>query len=516
MMMMNLKIQKSVLSNEKKVCILIFTICFIVFLFTSNAHRYTIDDYLAYSQGERIINQTPLENFVPGQTRPGLDSSIIWYLPICTDAILCSGIPIGYSISFIPFIFIEQNLNLIPNYEFTSDDFDDPHYVWWRNSLSSVETFVFLTYGPIFTSISCVLVFLITRTFEVNQKISLFIAFLFGFATLTWAYSSTGLNVVLSTTIILTAFYCFRMFEKKKSYLYLFGVSLSIGFSFLVRYDLAIFGIILLGFLSYIILKQNRKIQYFSILSLPILFMGLVFALTNLIQFGSIEKFGYINENGFGLGNTIPIYEGIAGLLFSPGAGLFVFSPILLTIFISFYDFRKYRISLVIFLSYFISILFFIGGLETWHGFVSWGARYMVPLIPFLLIPLAISIQNRTSILFRIGIITSASIGAFFNFMWLVQDVSWFVWGLFGTNNGLYRLGIPGMHPLNLNPVVFWTFEHSQLTQSIYLAFTHLQVDLYLYKILGPVFTGILLIVLLIPLLFFLKKLSNNQNLVTN
>ena len=95
--------------------------------------------------------------------------------------------------------------------------------------------------------------------------------------------------------------------------------------------------------------------------------------------------------------------------------------------------------------------------------------------------------------------------------MWLIQDVSWFVWGPFGGDTGLYSLGVAGVHNLYLNPVVLWTFEYSQLTQSIRLAFNHLQVDLFLFKLLGPIITSLVLLGIIIPLIFDVKSVVNSK-----
>jgi len=54
----------------------------------------------------------------------------------------------------------------------TLDDFDDNHYVWWRNTLSNEETFTFLFYGPLITAISTAILFSICR-----RSIFRFIAF---------------------------------------------------------------------------------------------------------------------------------------------------------------------------------------------------------------------------------------------------------------------------------------------------------------------------------------------------
>jgi len=507
------------MKNDHKVFFLILIISFSIFIFTASAHRFTSDDYLAYSQAERIVNQTPIPNFVLGETRAGLQGSgeIQWDFPTCKDPIICSNVPLVYSISLIPFIQLEQNLNILPDKDLTLDDFDDNHYVWWRNTLSNEETFTFLFYGPLITAISTAILFAICRTYNFSIKIAITVAFLYGFTTMAWAYSSTAMSVILVSMTVLLSFYFYRKFVKNQNFSSLIFCGFSLGASVLVRYDSFIIVVIMLVFLIGTILKNKSKLKNLTCLLIPLFFCAIIFMGINYIQFGTFLEYSFKTESGYGLGPTYPIHAGVFGLLFSPGAGLFIFSPILFTIFVSFFDFyKKDKSSFLIFSAYLVSMLVFFGNLETWHGFVSWGPRYLLPVIPFLLIPLAASIEKRNSIGFRFLVITLGAIGAFFSLIWLIQDVTWFTWGVMGGDSGLYSLGMAGIHSFSLNPLVFWTFEYSQLVQSINLAFNHLQVDLFLFKLLGPIVTALVLSVIIIPLVFILKSVVNNSKLYVN
>ena len=510
---------KSRLKNDHKVFFLILIISFSIFIFTASAHRFTSDDYLAYSQAERIVNQTPIPNFILGETRPGLQGSnqIQWSFSTCKDPIICSSTPLVYSISLIPFIQLEQNLNILPDTDLTLDDFDDNHYVWWRNTLSNEETFTFLFYGPLITAISTAILFAICRTYNFSIKIAITVAFLYGFTTMAWAYSSTAMSVILVSMTVLLSFYFYRKFVKNQNFSSLIFCGFSLGASVLVRYDSFIIVVIILVFLIGTILKNKSKLKNLTCLLIPLFFCAIIFMGINYIQFGTFLEYGFKSESGSLVGNTSPIHVGVFGLLFSPGAGLFIFSPILFTIFVSFFDFyKKDKSSFLIFSAYLVSMLVFFGNLETWHGFVSWGPRYLLPVIPFLLIPLAASIEKRNNIGFRFLVIVLGAIGAFFSLIWLIQDVSWFTWGVMGGDSGLYSLGMAGIHNFSLNPLVFWTFEYSQLVQSINLAFNHLQVDLFLFKLLGPIVTALVLSVIIIPLVFILKSVVNNSKLYVN
>ena len=154
---------------------------------------------MAYSQAERIVNQEPIPNFIPGETRPGLQGSnqTQWSFSTCKDPIICSNTPLVYSMSLIPFIQLEQNLNILPDTDLTLDDFDDNHYVWWRNTLSNEETFTFLFYGPLITAISTAILFAICRTYNFSIKIAITVAFLYGFTTMAVSYTHLTLPTIL-------------------------------------------------------------------------------------------------------------------------------------------------------------------------------------------------------------------------------------------------------------------------------------------------------------------------------
>ncbi len=514
MKMSNYTIKK----NDKSVFLLIIVLTFTILIFTSSAHRFSSDDYLAYSQAERIVNQTPIPNFILGETRPGLQGSAEtqWYFSACKDPIICSSTPLVYSLTLTPFIQFEQSLNILPENNYTVTDFDDDHYVWWRNTANTEETFTFLFYGPLITAISTAVLFSICRTYNFGFSTSITISLLYVFTTIAWAYSSTAMNVVLVSMTILLSFYFYRKFILNQNSLNLIFCGFILGISVLVRYDSLIFVLILFGFLIGNILKNKSKLKNLTFLVVPLLFCAILFMGINYFQFGAFLDYGVQTNSGYGLGPTNPIHVGIIGLLFSPGAGLFIFSPILFTIFISFFDFyKKNKSSFFIFLIYFASIVFFFGNLDTWHGFVSWGARYLLPVVPFLMIPLAGSIEKRNNIGFKVIVFILGGIGAFFSFMWLIQDVSWFVWGPFGENTGLFSLGVAGIHNLYLSPLVFWTFENSQLTHAIILFFSGLQPDLFLFKILGMPLSILILATIIIPVSLKLKSLIHNNKHIT-
>ena len=129
---------------DKRISILIFIICFTVFVFTNDGHRYTFDEDVAYQQSYRIATWTNDPSYIQGESRPFFeypylfphDLPIYQGRPLCENGILCSQASIIHSVTQAPFIFLNHTFNFIldDTVIWTTDDFHDVHYLSWRNS----------------------------------------------------------------------------------------------------------------------------------------------------------------------------------------------------------------------------------------------------------------------------------------------------------------------------------------------------------------------------------------------
>ena len=518
------------LNDDKKLFFLVFVIALSVFLFTTDAHRYTIDEDITEQEAIRIATQEPNPLYVQGKSSTLFEYPDIfpldapWYHPgpICLNAVLCSKSEIGHSLTEAPFLLINHNLHIITKETvvWTVEDFNDPHYVYWRNNIDPDFTFLELFYAPVFSALSVGVFFLICRTFNFDQKNSLILAFLYGFTTMVWAYSKTSLNVVPTIFFVLLGFLYFRKFQKNQSPINLILCGTSLGFGFLVRPDAVLFIIPLFFFLLYHIKNQNYKIKKFFSFVVPVISSYVIHAAIPVIRFG-ISPASTVTSDSQGfflLYIQDNLLQTIFGLLLSPGVGVLIFVPLLFTVFFSFPDFyKKNKSECLLFLSFTILFLFYYGtsiGGERF-GLVAWGARYLLPVIPFLLLPLGASIEKRKSKILKITLVILGGFGFFFNLAYVVQDVSWFVWCRPGCTHGLFSLG-NYMTDLYIHDAVIWTFEFSQLTHSIITAFTALQYDIFLLKVLGPIAYGLTFTSIVTALIYFLFRLLQKQPTHTN
>jgi len=105
------------------------------------------------------------------------------------------------------------------------------------------------------------------------------------------------------------------------------------------------------------------------------------------------------------LGFSTPLLKGIFGLLLSPGVGLFVYTPLLVMSIVAFpWFWKQWKVEAPLLLVLFAVRLAFFARYWSWDGGATWGPRFLVPLIPLLLVPLAFLPRDRRLEIATIGL----------------------------------------------------------------------------------------------------------------
>lgn len=116
----------------------------------------------------------------------------------------------------------------------------------------------------------------------------------------------------------------------------------------------------------------------------PVVAALAVNALYNYVQFGNIFSTSYDNH-----GFTTPLLVGVYGLLFSSGKSYFLYAPLTFLVFASVSGFVKHhRLEAYLFAAFFLVNLAFFGKWVAWAGDGSWGPRYLLATLPFLVLPI--------------------------------------------------------------------------------------------------------------------------------
>ena len=510
--------------NNKKFFLILFFIFFTVYVFSSDGHRATNDEEYAQQQTFRLVVLEPDPDFILGESGTLFKYPQFWYpygqgTP-CSNALLCYGANVAHSVTEYPFVFLNYHLQIFSEdtLKFSFDDFHDNHYVFWRNSIDPTFTFMELFFGPFYSALSISIFFLICRNFNYSVKTSLILSFVLALSTSLYAYSATSFNQISALTFLLLGFYLFRLSQKSYSIFYSFLSGASLVFGFMIREDLILFIIPLFFYQIIFSLYKNKKIVQTISFIFPLLGGYGLYRFFDVLRYGVSQNekiatdFSVIASMGTSNHTSFVYATNILGLLFAPGIGLFIYVPILLTVFFSFIDFFKSHKSLtLLLLSFPILVLIHYGSFNFWHGLTAWSPKYLYFLIPFLLLPLGTSIENNRKKILPI-ILSLSIIGFVINLFSIIQDVNWFVWGSPGGQTGLFGLAYGESHPLYINDIIIWTFQFSPLIVSIQSSFTNLQPDIFLLKFFDFIpFFSILFILLGIELLILKKLISSNS-----
>ncbi len=266
-----------------------------------------------------------------------------------------------------------------------------------------------------------VFVFLMLTRFVGRLEIAFILALVYGLATIAFSYS----NVLFQHQI--AAFGCFVGFyliwrviyeQANTNGLWLAGILF--GIATITEYPV----VIILGLIFlWALYKANNRIALYRVVmgALPFVVIFLVY---NDIAFGTPFTFGYLHSNwtesvhSIGIGGiSTPSLSILLEIMFGTFRGLFFISPVLLLVFPGFYLMWKHEVthrSVIVLLALIIGSFFvYNAGYVVWWGGFSVGPRYLTPMIPFMMLPIAFVIRDgfkNRSIALIIGLLIIISV----------------------------------------------------------------------------------------------------------
>lgn len=271
----------------------------------------------------------------------------------------------------------------------------DPQMIEWMISFTN----------SVLTALGCALFYLLARRLGASERRAVALTLLYGLCTLAWPYAKTDFNEPLQTLALLLAAYALvraRLPRIAPGWLLLAGCALAVAL--LAKSALLI---VMPAFALYTLAHIVRvgwhehapRLSAVSgsswphvlwsqaLLWAPVALAIVVTLWLNALRFGRPLDFGYGRDPG-----DVPfsgsLVAGTFGLLLSPDAGLlFYATPVVLGI-VGLRGFarRQPRETLLI-ASLAVILVGFYGDYRYWAGLSSYGPRYLVPLVPFLLLP---------------------------------------------------------------------------------------------------------------------------------
>ena len=210
-------------------------------------------------------------------------------------------------------------------------------------------------------------------------------------------YFKTFLREPLLALALLGACYYLERWSKEvESSRLLILAGIFVGFGTLTRVAFMIHLPIMFLFIIFVLRQHEHKmkavIRAISLMSLPVIFFGFGVLWYNYARFGDPFDLGYGNA---GIAFNIPFYTGLFGLLLSPGKGFFYFAPVAVVGIVGFIRLLKKRSpSALLWAGLMVVNLLFYCKYFAWGGDGSWGPRYLMALIPFVVLPVGEIIEE--------------------------------------------------------------------------------------------------------------------------
>ncbi|MDA4128165.1 MAG: glycosyltransferase family 39 protein [Thaumarchaeota archaeon] len=274
----------------------------------------------------------------------------------------------------------------------------DGHFTLYGNAMLLSEFFVALT-----NSIATYILYKLASLYF-NKKTSTFIAFAYAFSTISWPFATYFFQSDVSAMLdLLAAYIVIRMARSHAGRIReAIACGAAVGAALTVDYVNAIFVPIIFLFLVYTFKKEKATVLKTSLGFLLTSSMGLLsLALYNLAAFGNmfVSSEQVYSNSSLLRDFSFPLPLGLYLNLFSPFRGLFVYCPILILGALGFYIMvrRSGKVDEgLLLLACFLGILI---PYSMWHdaaGGVSFGPRFLVPAIPFLLLPAGFLLEQRS------------------------------------------------------------------------------------------------------------------------
>lgn len=327
------------------------------------------------------------------------------------------------------------------------------------SSTLSFNPFHFVPYflNSSIIALTALVLFLLSKEIFSSAKISFVLSLVFAVTSFVWPYAtSMWQQPLVSLTLISSIYFVFLARNKKSTWLsFLSGIILGLTFMAHPGYIILIPGFLLYGIFQFV--KSKKLLMFFM---MGFFMISIIMALLNDIRFDSPLDFGYHSITA----TAHTELTGLVGLIISPGFGVCIFYPLFVIFPLSIYLLYRYHSkSLSLLCVYaFVSCWIFFGTLQSpvWASFANWGPRYLVPVIPFITIPLGAFLTKYGKSTIAKSIFAGLAIMGF-----SITIMGIFVWFMYGFSYGWES---EQLWKVNDSYAVFaWNPYHSPILQNI-------------------------------------------------
>lgn len=247
----------------------------------------------------------------------------------------------------------------------------------------------------------CTFIFIFSLLLGFSKRISFTLSILYGICTFSAVHIRDSYELQ-TTMFLLGAFLSLYIYSKKMNKMWLVATGIFAGMSITTRFTSSILIVPMVRFLW----VKFRKEKMWNFLKALLLFVFCLVPFCIFYLYYNHLRFGSLLERGYGkiclgtYGSEIPLtnsyLKSLFGIILSPGKGLLFYSPILLLGIVSFrFFYKKDKLVANLFLMTILLYICFYAIFYFWHGSMCWGPRYLLPIVPLLLIPIGLLMETK-------------------------------------------------------------------------------------------------------------------------
>ncbi len=249
---------------------------------------------------------------------------------------------------------------------------------------------VTMLFSPLVTAATAVLLAMIAARLGYPPGVAVAVGLLYGIATFAWVYTKSLFPEPPSALALVLALWFLMELDRRPMARHVFALGVVLGLGFWIKgTSLAVLPIAM-AFVAWRLWRGGERFRnwVFCVAAggIPLALAALIWAWFNLYRFGDPMQAGY------NFGFTNPLFEGLWGLLVSPGKGFFWYSPLLLAALAASPAFiRRHGLLAWLILAFALVQLPVYATWRVWTGGWAWGPRFLLPAVPFvalMLLPL--------------------------------------------------------------------------------------------------------------------------------
>ena len=220
---------------------------------------------------------------------------------------------------------------------------------------------------------------------------------IYAFGTLAWYYSTTIFAEPLVGLSLVVTLLGFVHYRRTGQAIGLLIAGIAVAVAMVARVDSAV--MIAIPCFAYVVHLVQRsgasigpRIGRLAAFVTPAAAGAAVDLGYNWLRYGNVFDAGHLPYPG--TFNT-PVWAGLYGLLLSPGAGLLIYCPVAVLGLVGCWWFvRRFPAEAILIIGLIAIRLLFYARWDAWMG-LEWGARFLMPVVPLFIIPLAFLPRRR-------------------------------------------------------------------------------------------------------------------------